>query len=124
MKVKCLPVDVYRNHLPDCTNGGISAKNNTLYLECSRGFVEREPDDPTTLRLVEQTVFGKTYVHAESYCGKAAIFSGSDGDELKCVGPMMGGNFIYTCDSRFPSQYPIPLHDRYETQEQYDLLSR
>lgn len=29
-------------------------------------------------------------------------------------GPMFGGNFIYTSDSRFPSKYPIPVHDRYE----------
>jgi len=27
---------------------------------------------------------------------------------------MFGGNFIYTTDSRFPAQYPIPLHDRWE----------
>lgn len=39
-------------------------------------------------------------------------------------GPMFGGRFIYTCDSRFPNDYPIPVHDRYETQELNDLLSR
>jgi hypothetical protein len=27
---------------------------------------------------------------------------------------MFGGNFIYGSDSRFPAQYPIPLHDRLE----------
>jgi hypothetical protein len=26
----------------------------------------------------------------------------------------MGGTFIYSSDSRFPSKYPIPLHDRVE----------
>ena len=36
---------------------------------------------------------------------------------------MFGGNFVYTSDSRFPSDYPIPIHDRFETQEQYDQLS-
>lgn len=25
-----------------------------------------------------------------------------------------GGNFIYSSDSRFPSPYPIPVHDRQE----------
>jgi len=27
---------------------------------------------------------------------------------------MFGGNFIYSCDSRFPSRQPIPVHDRRE----------
>lgn len=31
-------------------------------------------------------------------------------------GFMFGGNFIYCSDSRFPSEYPIPVHDRYEYQ--------
>ena len=39
------------------------------------------------------------------------------------LGPMMGGTFIYTSDSRFPAGYPIALHDRFETQAQYDALS-
>ena len=29
-------------------------------------------------------------------------------------GFMFGGCFIYSSDSRFPSPYPIPLHDRQE----------
>lgn len=118
--VKTLPVEVYRSHLGDCTNGGISAKNDTLYLECPEGWYDADPADPRTLRLVECEFSFGTYIHAESYCGKAALFSGDPG---KTVGPMMGGNFIWSCDSRFPADYPIPLHDRYETQEQYDLLS-
>lgn len=43
------------------------------------------------------------------------------GDKL---GPMFGGNFIYSSDSRFPFDHPIHLHDRFETQEQYDALSQ
>lgn len=27
---------------------------------------------------------------------------------------MFGGNYISTSDSRFPCDYPIPVHDRYE----------
>lgn len=119
--VKCLPVDVFRSHYGDCSNGGISAGNNTLYLECERGFLDKDPSDPTCLRLVKREFGGGTYYHAESYTGKAAIFSRTDG---ATVGPLFGGTFIYTSDSRFPADYPIPLHDRYETPEQYDALSR
>lgn len=37
---------------------------------------------------------------------------------------MFGGCFIYTSDSRFPSNAPIALHDRTETSEESELLSR
>lgn len=30
------------------------------------------------------------------------------------TGSMFGGSFIYCSDSRFPMEYPIPLHDRVE----------
>lgn len=32
-------------------------------------------------------------------------------------GWMMGGNFIWSSDSRFPIDYPIPVHDRREVYE-------
>ena len=118
--IKTLPVEVYRCNLGDTTNGGISASRQHLYLACDDGFVDMDPSDPVVLRIVKRELFGKTYIHAESYCGKAAVFSRTDG---ATVGPMMGGNFIWSCDSRFPADYPIPLHDRYETQAQYDMLS-
>lgn len=42
------------------------------------------------------------------------------------VGPMFGGRFIWTSDSRFgeavgagPFGQPVKLHDRYETREEY-----
>ena len=28
--------------------------------------------------------------------------------------PMFGGHWIYTSDSRFPFEHPIPVHDRFE----------
>lgn len=41
-----------------------------------------------------------------------------------CTPWMFGGNFIYTSDSRFPAEYPIPLHDRTETWEMNERMSR
>ena len=35
---------------------------------------------------------------------------------------MDGGTFIYSCDSRFPFDGAIPLHDRTETWEMYDRM--
>lgn len=37
---------------------------------------------------------------------------------------MFGGCFIYTSDSRFPADQPIPLHDRTETEDLARVLSR
>ena len=34
------------------------------------------------------------------------------------AGWMFGGCFVYTSDSGFPEQYPIPLHDRQEAPQQ------
>lgn len=113
--MKTLPVSVYRPSLVgDCTNGGVTARNDVAYLICDEGWRETDGESEQVLRLVRTTVGGHDYIHAEqvSHCPEG------------CVGPMFGGNFIYTCDSRFPSPYPIPVHDRYETQELYDLLSR
>lgn len=45
-------------------------------------------------------------------------------EEHEMVGPMFSGNFAYTSDSRFPANYPLPIHDRYETVRDYDMLSR
>jgi hypothetical protein len=70
-------------------------------------------------------------------CGMPEIFSPSaDAPEIKLVewygfykavpvakpdgnltGPMFGGAFVYTCDSRFSAitkGHPVPLHDRFE----------
>jgi hypothetical protein len=45
----------------------------------------------------------------------------------KIIGGMDGGNYLTRSDSRFSEitgvPYPVAIHDRYETQEEYDLLS-
>jgi hypothetical protein len=42
------------------------------------------------------------------------------------AGPMMGGNYITTSDSRFRgiANHPLPVHDRFEAWEQYKALTR
>ena len=111
--VMTLPVYVYRaDALGDCTNGGISSCVDKLYLIVPDGFCDMLEDDP---RVVEVTHIGDhayvTPVHP-SRAPDAAL------------GPMAGGNFVYSSDSRFPSEYPLPIHDRWESPELYDLLSR
>jgi hypothetical protein len=52
------------------------------------------------------------YLHAEPVDGERDARR-----EGKTVGPMFGGNFVYTSDSRFPNKYPIPVHDRWESRD-------
>lgn len=59
-----------------------------------------EPDDKSpAVKLVRRQFGERVYVHAEP------IIEGREG------GFAFGGSFIFTSDSRFPQDYPIPLHD-------------
>jgi hypothetical protein len=104
--MKGLIVEVYRGaEIGDCTNGGPSSKVKgfTLIDDEVPGIFEPTEDRPA-LVLVRRVVFGKPYIHAVPY-------------SMKDEQTMMGGNFVYTSDSRLRavSQYPIPVHDRVES---------
>lgn len=102
----CLTADVYRSScISDCTNDGISAERKELYiLSAVKGPFE--PQDIRECVYIEQKkVAGSEYINC-----KPAYF------QKRWY--MMGGNFLYTSDSRYRdvtrSEYPIPIHDRYE----------
>jgi hypothetical protein len=100
---------------PDCTNGGISSRCDVVTLIGLGKKAEifaATPERPA-VRLVKRTIYGKEYLHAEVLDRPKGM-----------VGPMAGGNFIYCSDSRFSSSYPLSLHDRFETPEHYDALTR
>lgn len=98
----------------DCTNNGVTSKATHAILldgEDALGTPEGLP----LLRVVRRTLRGALYVHAEPLSGPAGS-----------CGPMAGGNFVYSCDSRFRQHvcaYPISVHDRFETPEEYRRLS-
>lgn len=109
-----LNVGVLRNsELGDCTNRGISSKHNSLILLYGDIPADFQPDpDKHYLKLVTRFLFGKNYLHAEPL------------NDPQGIGWMSGGNFIWSCDSRFPNNYPISIHDRQETKEQYERMSQ
>lgn len=113
--MKALPIKVYRNNNGDCSNGGITSRHDELLLICDDGFIPIDEENPPErlVQIVTRVLFGREYKHIEPY---APIKSG-------CVGYMSGGSFGYSCDSRFTriSDYPLSIHDRQETQEQYDM---
>lgn len=110
---KGLLVTIYKSS-NDCTNGGVTAKANSIILT-GEGVPEifSISEGDIYLKLVKRNLGGSEYLHAEP------VGQGSKG-----VGFMFGGNFIHTSDSRFVSKYPIPVHDRSETPREYEILSR
>lgn len=100
----------FRHPLGDCTNNGLTSVGNSfdLYFDVDivdnipgKYVVDNIPDD--ALILVKRNLFGKSAWYAKP----ASLFkSGTQS--------MMGGNFVYTSDSRFPGDAPIPVHDRVE----------
>lgn len=117
--MKALPIKVFRDSRGcDCTNDGISRRYDTLLLICEEGYEEVDESNPpeNLVKIVTRFIAGSEYKHIEPY---AAVDSGN-------VGWMSGGNIAYSCDSRFSrmSQYPLSVHDRQESQELYDMLSR
>lgn len=101
----CLTAEVYRNPLGECTNDGISSYQRELYVLAA----QKGPFEPEDIRqcvyIERRDVMGKEYIDCKpAYCRKRWY--------------MMGGNFLYTSDSRFKEitgiSYPIAIHDRYE----------
>lgn len=109
MRVRC---QILKGPLGDCSNGGISGKHDhvilTDELDCPK-IVNGTP----TVKLVRRLIEGE-YLHIEP---RTEVTKGN-------IGYMMGGCYVMGSSSMgFPSKYPLPLHDRQETIEQYQALS-
>lgn len=104
--MRYLPVSVYRTNA-DCTNGGVSAEADTIYVRCSRGNYSTD-EVPEHLRFVPEQ-------RGENYWAVKPEIPYQHGKPLTVSyrGPMAGGNIAYTTDSRL--QQTFHIHDRYET---------
>jgi len=95
---------VFKHPLGDCSNNGLTSKYSHLNLyhgELNEEEVNELPED--SLILIERVLLGKQANYAvpvEFYKTKRHS--------------MAGGNWVYTSDSRFPSDSPISVHDRVE----------
>ena len=117
MELTGLTVGVFREvDFPDCTANGITSKVSRICLvdDTIKGpFKVAERRSLSGIGKAHD--LGKEFIHAEPRV---------DGHKVNsCDYGMFGGNFIYTSDSRFPSDYPIGVHDRFETPEEYEALS-
>lgn len=128
-----LPCDVFRSadRNCDCTNGGASSRWTELYL--CRDYVTDEDvleycQANNCMDEVERFVQTETRIlfGRREYKNIKLVFEGRQ-KIRHMLGGMSGGNLLYSCDSRWSEitgcDYPLSIHDRYETQEQYDMLS-
>jgi len=113
--------NVYKNAGSDydCTNGGISSKYDKVVFVANG----EQSDEPNAVRIIRRGFGSRIVFHAEPIAQDGTLING-----------MAGGNFV-SFDSLVADMYPeypelqdfyglIALHDRSETQAEYDMLSR
>lgn len=89
----------------DCTNNGLSSRFNKLLLVGEGVEGHLDTDEEEDFLILKEVKFFK----GEGTFLKAIPYSLKDK-----FGVQFGGNFIYTTDSRFPSEQPIKVYDRVE----------
>jgi len=118
-------VHVFRDSLGDCTNGGLSSKRDIIMcfdgeLEAIKNYIaEKNVKAEDCLYVVRRELWGEPHPYLTPL--NWAI-------EKPASGPvMMGGNYA-NGDSRwhdwFEHYLPLPIHDRLETWEEYEMMSR
>ena len=112
---KGLLVSVYRDGKEDCTNGGASSQFDRFVLTSDlEDVLVKGPFTPGW-------DFPELKLERRPYGSLAA--APVNGFTKGNTGWMFGGNFIYSCDSRFPCSHPIPIYDRQETPGNYAHLT-
>jgi hypothetical protein len=117
-----LTCQVYRTDF-DCTNGGLTSTHDRVRLvsnEYKAGTPTLRIENGRRVEVAGLPAFKLRMAGGRIHAYPADVEEGEGG----FTGWMFGGNFIHCSDSRFPIPYPIPVHDRRETWQQYDLLSQ
>lgn len=109
----------------DCTRNGVSAKHTRLTVRYVTQIGSVGPSDAADVRAC-RVIAAKLATDGESAVVLVRRMLG--GERCDVVVPlaafvsgqwtMMGGNFLYSCDSRFRAlspNMPLPIHDRIET---------
>lgn len=105
--MKCISAYVYTSSLGNCSNGGISARFKSVLVAHKDGYIDPAKDERPVVKI-----------RSNRFGGRDPFVFVPDFDPDKgCIGWMMGGSFVYSNDSRFPFDCPIPLYDRQETRE-------
>ena len=135
-----LVASIYKDHKGDCSNGGISSEVERVWVPCPDGHMTVGDLIKSELWKTKRTAVctkvkrelwqGHISITLEPYTGDYESPDSDMRDHTDSPGMtdfMMGGCFVWSSDSRFSREYgdrPVPLHDRRETWEQYNALSR
>ena len=107
---KGLPVSIYRSDY-DCELNFLHGKKNAVLTGVGIPELDEPSEEyPELLLMVPKGKY--------NYCEPTKATPEGH------TSYMSGGTFIYSCDSRFPFEGAIPVHDRTETWELYDRMSR
>lgn len=127
-------VSIFRNaDIGDCTNNGLSSKVNSGYLfwDCTKNeaimwCTEHNVNPDKQFIIHKRDLWGEDHTYAEPLIKPNG-----------CI-QVFGGNFLYTSNSNFykfdkfeptigivkeHTNRPIPIHDRFESQEEYNELT-
>lgn len=113
--LKGLRADIYKHSGQDFSNGGISSRCNEVTI-VGPGIPEvHEANEHAPAVRINVRQIGGPVVSLEPVDKPSGV-----------VGPMAGGCYVGTCDSRLREAIgfygAVSLHDRFETQEQYNRL--
>lgn len=104
--MKGLRIEIYKPSYGDCSNGGITSRCRELTLigENVPELTEATPEAPAVKIVTREFICGKRvdYMHIEPV------------ERPTGAGWMYGGCLACTSDGRFPSRYPLKIHDRQE----------
>ena len=117
--MKLTPLSVYISKLGDCSNNGITSKEETIYLV-----------DPTHGREMDTTRIDPAAIFRHEDCGEGYIrLVPVNNTKPGHAGPMYGGNIATLSRGMTSRTHPLVgkflhVHDRYETWALNDILSR
>ena len=117
---KYLALNIYKPGYGDCSNGGLSSKYESCYIECEDGWMDEDKVPADAIVKLEKGAFGTVHLVPE------------EPTDANHTPYMFGGCYVSTSDSRWSkmieklglSHVAIALHDRTETWEDYEALSR
>lgn len=131
-----LIVSIYKDKGRSYSNGGFSERHDEVTVVNVEGPFEPTEDRPPVM-LVKGNVPGtvKVVPAIETPAGYMAAMPGDfAGDDATGMGPMMGGTYVGTSDSRFseaveallgvPFYGAVPFHDRFESAALYAAMSQ
>lgn len=109
--MKAIYINVFWNDsYRECSNGGITERYDKLLLVSDNGYVlvdEKNPPEKL-VKMVTERIGGKEHKHIEPVARPKRGY----------IGWTNGGSMAYSSDRRFPSEYPLCVHDR---QDKYEL---